>query len=313
LDEHKPVLVDETIEALAVQPAGVYVDATFGRGGHSARLLRALGPEGRLVAIDRDPAAIAAGRARFASETRLHLVPGAFADLTALVRAQVGQRLVDGVLIDCGVSSPQLAAPERGFSFQADGPLDMRMDPTGGEPAGLWLARAGADEIRDVIARLGEERYARRIATAIVAARAQAPVQRTLQLAELVMRAVPVREPGKHPATRTFQAIRMFINDELGQLRSALDAALGLLAPRGRLAVISFHSLEDALVRDFMQRHSTVDPRLASLPVVPPSAQPRLRQVGRKRRASVAEVAGNPRARSALLRVAELLPVEARA
>jgi len=304
------VLVDEAVEALAVQPAGVYVDATFGRGGHSARILAALGPDGRLVAIDRDPAAIAAGRARFASEARISLVPGAFGDLAALVRAQVGDRAVDGVLIDCGVSSPQLDDPGRGFSFQADGPLDMRMDPSGGQPASMWLAGAGADEIRDVIATLGEERHARRIADAIVTARARAPLQRTLQLAELVARSVPGREPGKHPATRTFQAIRMFVNDELGQLRRALDAALELLAPRGRLAVISFHSLEDAVVRDFMQRHSQVDPRLASLPVIPPQARPRLALVGRKRRASAAEVARNPRARSALLRVAELLPRE---
>lgn len=307
-DEHTPVLVDEAVAALAVQPAGVYVDATFGRGGHSARILGQLGRDGRLIAIDRDPEAIAAGRARFASEARLTLVPGAFGDLAALVRAAVGERAVDGVLIDCGVSSPQLDNPQRGFSFQGDGPLDMRMDPASGEPAAVWLARAGLDEIRDVIARLGEERYARRIATAIVAARAQAPLTRTAQLAELVSQAVPVREPGKHPATRTFQAIRMHINDELGQLRAALASALQLLAPGGRLAVISFHSLEDAVVRDFMQGHSQVDPRLASLPMVPASARPQLRLVGRKQRPGVAEVARNPRSRSALLRVAEKLP-----
>jgi 16S rRNA (cytosine1402-N4)-methyltransferase len=308
LDEHTPVLVDEAIEALAVQPAGVYVDATFGRGGHSARLLAALGADGRVVAIDRDPEAIAAGRTRFASEARLKLVPGAFGDLAALVRAALGQRAVNGVLIDCGVSSPQLDTPARGFSFQADGPLDMRMDPSSGQTAGVWLAGAGADEIRDVIARLGEERFARRIAGAIVAARSLAPLTSTLQLATVVTRAVPVREPGKHPATRTFQAIRMHVNDELGQLRRALDGALPLLAPHGRLAVISFHSLEDAVVRDFMQRHSQVDPRLASLPVVPAAAQPRLQLVGRKRRAGAAELARNPRARSALLRVAAVVP-----
>jgi 16S rRNA (cytosine1402-N4)-methyltransferase len=308
LDEHIPVLVDEAIEALAVQSAGVYVDATFGRGGHSTRILGQLAADGRLIAIDRDPDAIAAGRARFASETRLTLVPGAFGDLAALVRAALGQRAVNGVLIDCGVSSPQLDTPARGFSFQTDGPLDMRMDPASGEPASLWLARAGADEIRDVIARLGEERFARRIAAAITTARAATPLLSTLQLAELVARAVPVREPGKHPATRTFQALRMHINDELGQLRHALAAALELLAPGGRLAVISFHSLEDGLVREFMQLHSSVDPRLASLPVVPAAAQPRLRLMGRKRRAGAAELARNPRARSALLRVAEKLP-----
>jgi 16S rRNA (cytosine1402-N4)-methyltransferase len=304
LDEHIPVLVDEAVKALAVQPAGAYVDATFGRGGHSARILAELGPGGRLIAIDRDPQAIAAGRTRFASEPRCTLVPGAFGELAALVRATLGERACDGVLIDCGVSSPQLDTPERGFSFQADGPLDMRMDTTRGEPLSLRLARAGGDEIRDVIARLGEERFARRISESIVRERSTAPITRTLQLAEIVARAVPVREPGKNPATRTFQALRMWVNDELGQLRSALQDALAVLSPGGRLAVISFHSLEDAVVRDFMQRHSAVAPELAHLPQVPASALPLLALVGRKLRASTEEVARNPRARSALLRVA---------
>jgi 16S rRNA (cytosine1402-N4)-methyltransferase len=305
LDEHKPVLVDEVLAALAVQQDGLYVDATFGRGGHSARILAALGPGGRLIAIDRDPQAIAAGRQRFASEPRLALVPGAFGDLAALVHAAAGPRRCDGILLDCGVSSPQLDTPGRGFSFQQDGPLDMRMDPGHGEPAGLWLARAGHHEIRDVIARLGEEKFARRIADAIVRAREAAPLTRTLQLAEVVARAVPTREPGKHPATRTFQALRMFVNDELGQLRAALAQSLGLLAHGGRLAVISFHSLEDAVVRDFMRVHSSVPPELARLPQLPPGTEPPLRLVGRKQRAGEAELAANPRARSALLRVAE--------
>jgi 16S rRNA (cytosine1402-N4)-methyltransferase len=234
-------------------------------------------------------------------------VPGAFGNLAALVRAALGERACNGVLIDCGVSSPQLDSPERGFSFQTDGPLDMRMDTTRGEPLSVWLARAGGDEIRDVIARLGEERFARRISEAIVRERAATPIARTLQLAAIVASAVPVREPGKHPATRTFQALRMWVNDELGQLRSALHDALELLAPGGRLAVISFHSLEDGVVRDFMQRHSSVAPELAHLPAVPASALPRLKLVGRKQRASAAEVARNPRARSALLRVAEMV------
>jgi 16S rRNA (cytosine1402-N4)-methyltransferase len=307
LDEHIPVLVDAAVEALAVQAAGVYVDATFGRGGHSARILQALGPGGSLIAIDRDPQAIAAGRARFASETRLTLVSGAYGDLAALVRAPLGGRACNGLLIDCGVSSPQLDTPERGFSFQTDGPLDMRMDTTGGEPLSVRLARAGSDEIRDVIARLGEERFARRIAEAIVRERTVTPITRTLQLAEIVARAVPVREPGKNPATRSFQALRMWVNDELGQLRSALQAALNLLAPGGRLAVISFHSLEDGVARDFMQRYSNVAPELAHLPQIPASAQPPLRLIGRKQRAGAAEVARNPRSRSALLRVAEKL------
>jgi 16S rRNA (cytosine1402-N4)-methyltransferase len=305
LDEHKPVLVDEVLAALAVQPAGFYVDATFGRGGHSARILAALGPTGRLVAIDRDPEAITAGRQRFASEPRVVLVPGAFGDLAALVRAQAGARACDGILFDCGVSSPQLDTAARGFSFKADGPLDMRMDPGQGRPVGVWLAGAAVDEIRDVIRRLGEERFAPRIARAIVRARETAPLTGTAQLAAVVASAVPTREPGKHPATRTFQALRMWINDELGQLRLGLAQALDLLAPGGRLAVISFHSLEDQVARDFLREHSSLPPELARLPMVPAGLEPPLRLVGRKQRAGSEEVAANPRARSALLRVAE--------
>ena len=306
MDEHKPVLVDEVLAALAVRPDGHYVDATFGRGGHSARILGALGPLGRLVAIDRDPDAIAAGRARFASESRLTLVHGAFGELATLLRAALPAVAVyEGILIDCGVSSPQLDTAARGFSFQQDGPLDMRMDPHCGAPVSEWLARAPFEEMRHVIATLGEERFARRIAAAIERERALQPLTRTLQLAGLVARAVPVREPGKHPATRTFQALRMWINDELGQLRRALAQSVELLAPGGRLAVISFHSLEDGVVRDFLRDRSAVDPALSRLPVIPPSALPPLRLVGRKQRAAAAEVAANPRARSALLRVAE--------
>jgi 16S rRNA (cytosine1402-N4)-methyltransferase len=306
LDEHKPVLVDAVLAALAVRPAGRYVDATFGRGGHSQRILGALGDTGKLVAIDRDPDAIAAGLARFASDRRFTLVHGAFADLAPLLRAaQPAFALYDGILIDCGVSSPQLDNAARGFSFRHDGPLDMRMDPQGGAPVSAWLARASFEEIRAVIASLGEERYARRIAAAILREREKLPLTRTRQLASLIESAVPVREPGKHPATRTFQALRMWVNDELGQLQRALEQTLALLAPGGRLAVISFHSLEDALVRDFLRTHSSVDPALARLPVLPAAAQPALRLVGRKQRASPGEIALNPRARSALLRVAE--------
>jgi 16S rRNA (cytosine1402-N4)-methyltransferase len=304
LGEHRPVLLDEALEALAVEAGGYYVDATFGRGGHTARILQALGGEGRVLALDRDPEAIAAGRARFAGEVRLALVQAPFADLGTLVPAHSQGLPCRGVLLDLGVSSPQLDDPHRGFSFRADGPLDMRMDPTCGEPVSAWLARARVDEIREVIATLGEERFARRVAEAIVATRAERPLTTTAELAALVARAVRTREPGKHPATRTFQALRMFVNDELGQLERALAAALEVLAPGGRLAVISFHSLEDRLVKQFIARHSGVDPALARLPVLPPQAEPRLRRVGRKARAGAAEVGANPRARSALLRVA---------
>jgi len=308
LDEHTPVLVDQALEALALRPGGLYIDATFGRGGHSARILQALGPDGQLVAIDRDPAAIAAGRARFAHEARLQLLHGEFGELAALVRAHTTRAQCDGVLFDFGVASPQLDDAARGFSFSKDGPLDMRMDPTRGQPASVWLEHAGLDEIRTVIATLGEERFANRIAAAIVRERALAPLTRTGELAALVSRNVRTREPGKHPATRTFQALRMFINDELGQIERGLAGALEVLSPGGRLAAISFHSLEDRAVKGFMQRHSQVDPALKRLPVIPAAARPRLKLVGRKQRPQAAELELNPRARSALLRVAERLP-----
>ncbi len=305
MDEHTPVLVEEALEALALRPRGLYVDATFGRGGHSARILQALGPDGRLLAVDRDPQAIAAGRARFAHEARLQLVHGEFGDLAALVRACATRSQLDGALFDFGVASPQLDDATRGFSFGKDGPLDMRMDPTSGEPVSVWLQHARLDEIRHVIATLGEERFANRIAAAIVHARALAPLTRTSELAALVARSVRTREPGKHPATRTFQALRMHINDELGQIQRGLDQALGLLAPGGRLVTISFHSLEDRLVKQFIRMHSQLDPVLARLPLPPAGAEPPLRRIGSKQRASASELAVNPRARSAVLRVAE--------
>ena len=302
------MLAAEALEGLALEAGGFYVDATFGRGGHSALILQALGREGRLLALDRDPQAIAAGHRRFADEVRLTLVHASFADLAALVPAHAHQRPCRGVLFDLGVSSPQLDDPARGFSFRADGPLDMRMDPTRGEPVSVWLARAGVDEIRQVIATYGEERFARRVAQAIVTARRGGALKSTGELAALVAGAVRTREPGKHPATRTFQALRMFINDELGQLERGLTAALSVLAPGGRLAVISFHSLEDRAVKTFLQRESRVDPALKSLPVIPAAVRPRLKLIGRKTRPQPAELARNPRARSALLRVAERLP-----
>ncbi len=308
MDEHTPVLAAEALQGLALEAGGYYVDATFGRGGHSALILQALGREGRLLALDRDPQAIEAGRRRFADEMRLTLVHAPFAELGTLVPAHAHDRPCRGVLFDLGVSSPQLDDPQRGFSFRADGPLDMRMDPTRGTPVAAWLARASLDEIRQVIASFGEERFARRVAQAIVAARDRAPLTRTAELAEVVAGAVRTREPGKHPATRTFQALRMFINDELGQIEQGLAAALKVLSPGGRLAAISFHSLEDRAVKNFMQRESQVDPALRRLPVVPVQARPRLALVGRKLRPSAAEIERNPRARSALLRVAVRLP-----
>lgn len=296
------MLVAEALAGLALEAGGYYVDATFGRGGHTAQILQALGREGRVLAIDRDPQAIAAGRQRFADEVRLTLLHASFADLATLVPAHAHGQPCRGVLFDLGVSSPQLDDPSRGFSFRADGPLDMRMDTTRGEPVSAWLARAGVDEIREVIATLGEERFAGRVARVIIEAR---PLVSTSQLAAVVAKAVRTREPGKHPATRTFQALRMFINDELGQLEKGLAAALEFLAPGGRLAVISFHSLEDRVVKRFMKQQTEIDPALMDLPVLPIGSEPRLKLVGRKSRAVAKEVDSNPRARSALLRVAE--------
>jgi 16S rRNA (cytosine1402-N4)-methyltransferase len=310
LDEHKPVLVEEAVAALGFEEGGardgLYVDATFGRGGHSARILSFLGPEGRLLAIDRDPQAVSAAQARFTAEPRLVVVHSAFGALESLVAQHGEGRPCRGILFDLGVSSPQLDIAERGFSFRHDGPLDMRMDPTSGASAAEWLAEATASEIRDVIGTLGEERFAGRIARAIVEARVVEPIVTTGQLATIVARNVRTRERGKHPATRTFQALRMHVNDELGELARGLDAALRALATGGRLAVISFHSLEDRLVKQFIRAESQPDPAFARLPWPPPH-DPALRQVGKKIRADDAEIEGNPRARSAILRVAERL------
>ena len=305
--EHTPVLLDEVLAGLAVRPDGRYCDGTFGRGGHTAAILGALGPAGRVVAIDRDPEAIRAGRQRFAGEPRLTLVQGSFGPLEERVRAAGMDGELDGVLLDLGVSSPQLDEAVRGFSFMQDGPLDMRMDNESGQSAAQWLAKAGEREIADVIRGLGEERFARRIARAVVAARAEAPITRTAELAALVAEAVPTREPGKHPATRTFQAIRIHVNGELDALESALPQAVRLLAPGGRLCVISFHSLEDRIVKRFIRREEQGDPVYAGLPNVPAHARPRLKRVGGAIMAGEPEVRANPRARSAVLRVAERL------
>jgi 16S rRNA (cytosine1402-N4)-methyltransferase len=302
---HAPVLADEALAALSLEAGGYYVDATFGRGGHTARILEALGGEGRVLAIDRDLEAIETGRRRFADELRLTLVHAPFSRLGVLVPQYAQGRPCSGLLFDLGVSSPQLDTPERGFSFRSDGPLDMRMDATRGEPVRAWLARASLDEIREVIRTLGEERFARRVAEAIVEARRTHPLERTGELAALVARAVRTREPGKHPATRTFQALRMHVNDELGELRQGLAAAVDVLAIGGRLVVISFHSLEDRLVKQFIRDASTLDPELARLPFLPAGAQPRLKRIGRKLRPGALERERNPRSRSALLRVAE--------
>jgi len=307
VSEHAPVLPEEVLAGLTVRPGGRYCDATFGRGGHTAAILEAVGPAGRVVALDRDPEAIRAGQRRFAGDQRLTLVKGSFGALETHVRAAGLDGELDGVLMDLGVSSPQLDEAERGFSFMQDGPLDMRMDNESGQGAAQWLARAGEREIADVLHTLGEERYARRIARALVAARAEAPVTRTRQLADIVAAAVPTREPGRHPATRSFQAIRIHVNRELEELEAALPQAVRLLDAGGRLCVISFHSLEDRIVKRFIRREEQGDPVYAGLPEIPPHARARLKRMGAAVRPGAAEVAANPRARSAVLRVAARL------
>ena len=307
MEAHTPVLLGEALEGLSVQPAGRYVDATFGRGGHTAALLAKLGPAGAVVAFDRDPEAIRAGRERFGAEPRLTLIRGPFGRLTELLAVAGQAPGLDGMLFDLGVSSPQLDNAARGFSFLHDGPLDMRMDNETGITAAAWLARAPEHEIATVIREYGEERFARRIARAIMSARHTEPLTRTTQLAKVVAEAVPAWEPGKHPATRTFQAIRIHVNAELAEIDASLAQSVALLNPHGRLCVISFHSLEDGRVKRFMQRQSQEDPVYAGLPEVPLHARPRLRRIGKAVHPQDEEVRRNPRARSAILRIAERL------
>lgn len=304
---HQPVLLEAAIEALRIRSDGLYVDGTFGRGGHAAVILSRLATTGRLWLIDKDPAAIHLARQDFASDSRCLIYHGAFAELEELADAQGVRRRIAGVLLDLGASSPQLDDPERGFSFLREGPLDMRMDPSRGISTAAWLTDAPRSEIEGVIRNYGEERYARRIAQAIVAARQAGRLpQTTRELAELIAAAVPRREAGKHPATRSFQAFRIAINHELDELQRLLAGICDLLCAGGRLVVISFHSLEDRLVKRFMRDNSRDLPQgIASVMEPKP---PRLWLPAKPVRPSLAEVRTNPRARSALLRVAERLP-----
>jgi 16S rRNA (cytosine1402-N4)-methyltransferase len=294
------VLLAETLEGLRVVEDGIYLDGTYGRGGHARAVLARLGPHGRLLVMDRDPDAIADAERELGRDPRVAIRHAAFAGLADWEETAGG---LDGVLFDLGVSSPQLNEPSRGFSFQADGPLDMRMDPTRGTSAADWLAEAGEAEIADVLWRLGEERMSRRIARAITAARGTAPLTTTRQLADLVAKTIGHRERNKHPATRTFQALRIHVNDELGQLERGLEAATLRLKPGGRLAVISFHSLEDRAVKQFIRGEEA--PRVRRGLPQPEAAPSPLVAIGKAIFASDAEIAANPRARSAVLRVAE--------
>jgi len=305
---HVPVLFAEVMEGLAVKGNGTYLDGTFGRGGHARGVLAKLGPGGRLLVMDKDPEAIAVATQLADEDARVAWRRGSFADLAHWPLADAG---LDGILFDLGVSSPQLDIAARGFSFGKDGPLDMRMDPESGESAAQWLAHASDKDIADVLWTYGEERQSRRIARAIVARRGEAPLVRTAQLADLIASVIPRGDatmPGKsrHPATRSFQAIRIFINRELVDLEAGLDAALARLKPGGRLAVISFHSLEDRIVKQFMARHAKAPPANRRMPLEI-AFTPVLKLVGGAQKAGEAELAGNPRARSAVLRVAERL------
>jgi 16S rRNA (cytosine1402-N4)-methyltransferase len=300
--QHRTVLLTEAIDALVTDASGVYVDGTFGRGGHSRLLLSRLSPQGRVIALDRDPEAVAAARELQASDTRFHILHANFAELRDALTT-MGIAKVNGLLLDLGVSSPQIDNPARGFSFRFDAPLDMRMDTTRGESAADFLARADERQLSEVIKDHGEERFARQIAKALVARRESGhAIRTTAELSQLVARAVRTREAGQDPATRTFQALRIHVNAELEALDEGLKASLDLLAPGGRLAVIAFHSLEDRRVKEFIARESRdeVDRRA---PFAPPKAM-RLRAVARIK-PSAEEVAANPRARSAILRVAE--------
>lgn len=304
--KHRTVLLDDAVQGLNIQPDGIYIDGTFGRGGHSRLILSQLGPEGRLIAIDRDPQAIAA--AAQIEDNRFSIVHGPFSQLAEFVDSLGLTGKINGILLDLGVSSPQLDDAERGFSFMRDGPLDMRMDPSQGQSAAEWLMRAEEQDIAFVIKTYGEEKFGKRIARAIVERNRLAPMTRTKELAEVVAAAMPVKDKHKHPATRSFQAIRIWVNSELEEIERALKASLTVLAPTGRLSIISFHSLEDRLVKRFMRDHS----RGVQVPPGVPMTEAQIQALGgRELRAlgksvpAAEEIADNPRARSSVLRIAE--------
>lgn len=303
---HQPVLYEEVLNALNIHASGFYVDGTFGRGGHAAGILARLDSDGRLLAIDQDPQAVAAARERFAAEPRFEIVHGNFAELKTLVSQRQQQGKVDGILLDIGVSSPQLDEAERGFSFIKSGPLDMRMNPQAGESAADWLSHAGEKEIADVLWRFGEEKFSRRIARAIVQARNEGKALTTTDdLVQLIETSVPRKEKHKHPATRSFQAIRIFINRELEVLEQGLEAAVDVLAPGGRLVVISFHSLEDRIVKRFMRDKSRAEKLPRDLPVMDADIKVDFKVIGKAVKPGAAEIEANPRCRSSVMRTLE--------
>jgi len=306
-NEHQSVLLAEVIENLAIKPDGVYIDATFGRGGHAQAILQQLGPEGRLLVMDKDPAAVAYAHQHFAHDPRFIMQHGTFADLANFVAQHNLIGSISGILFDLGVSSPQLDDPDRGFSFMRAGKLDMRMDYSQGIDAATWLAKVDEKELANVLWQYGEERFSRRIAKAIVMSRQQTPITTTAQLAEIIAKAIPTWQKGKHPATRSFQAIRIAVNQELDDLELGLAQAMKVLKVGGRLLVISFHSLEDRLVKHFMRHQERGDDLPAGLPIKQANIEIRFKRLSRAVKPSDKEIATNPRARSAILRIGEKL------
>ncbi|MFM2483148.1 16S rRNA (cytosine(1402)-N(4))-methyltransferase RsmH [Celerinatantimonas sp. YJH-8] len=306
---HKTVLLDEAVDALNIHSSGTYIDGTFGRGGHSRLILSKLDQNGRLLVIDRDPQAIATANELATEDPRVTVLQGPFSGIEGYIQALNLTGKIDGVLFDLGVSSPQLDDASRGFSFLRDGPLDMRMDPEHGQSAAQWLNHASLEDMSWVLKTFGEERFAKRIATAIVARREVAPLQRTVELAELISEAMPVKEKHKHPATRSFQAIRIYINSELDEIQQALQGAVSILAPQGRLSVISFHSLEDRLVKRFIRQQQKGKDYPPDLPLTEAQLNEgrTLKAIGKAMKPSAQEVEDNSRARSSVLRVAERL------
>ncbi len=306
--QHQPVLLAEVIENLAIKPDGFYVDATFGRGGHSQTILNQLNSSGFLFAMDKDPEAIRYARQHFSNYPNFKIQQGSFAELETFLKEQNLFGKIDGILLDLGVSSPQLDDPDRGFSFLREGKLDMRMDHSKGMDAATWLSSVSEPELAKVLWEFGEERYSRRIARAIVAARELTPITTTTQLAKIVAAANPAWEKGKNPATRSFQAIRIAINHELDDISQVLNSSLNALKVGGRLLVISFHSLEDRLVKHFIHDLERGEQFPAGLPVKHERVKPKMKRIGRALKPGAAEIAANPRSRSAVLRIAEKLP-----
>jgi len=303
--EHRPVLLTETVEALAIKPAGFYLDGTFGRGGHSAEILAQLGKEGRLLAMDQDPLAIEEAQEKFADDIRFEIVRENFENMQTVVSSKNMMQQVDGVLLDIGVSSPQLDDASRGFSFIKPGPLDMRMDPDVGQSAAQWLATVEEYDLTTVLMHFGEEKFARRIANAIVEARKETAINDTVQLANIIEAAIPVKPKNKHAATKSFQAIRIHINRELEVLEQALQSGLNVLAVGGRLAVISFHSLEDRMVKRFFRKMSQGPKIPKDIPIMAKDLEQPFKLIGKAIKPGKQEVQENPRSRSSVLRVIE--------